>query len=212
MIPLDVFMEHIRKCEIPPCAPDCTSLRGDKLFDTRDFTSFTARAECQSYGMYAVVDQHWTQKLSAWIGGRKVLEVMCGRGWLAKALQMHDVEVIAADNSSWSTAHTKCADLVPVECIDAEEAVRKYTDVEVLIISWPPYADKSAYRAARAWKHGRPIVFIGEGAGGCTAEDTFFRHMRTEEDEPVFPLMSWFGIHDYVGIYQYTHRILTNQE
>lgn len=152
---------------------------------------------CHQRGMWAIVDLTWTRKLADWIGNRKALEVMAGAGWLAKALRIHGVDIVATDNYSWDCDyHPRMVRVTEVLKMDGEEAVNTYKEADVLIMSWPPQT-MDAYRIAEAWGTKRPIVYIGEERGGCTAEDTFHRHFKPEKT--IF-IPRWRGNSDYLQI------------
>ena len=71
----------------------------------------------------------------------------------------------------------------------------------VLMLIWPCYNSLFAYAALKAFG-GRTLVYVGEGSGGCCADDRFFHELaarwvlRKELNIP-----TWEGIHDRVYIY-----------
>ena len=189
---LDEFLGHIHKGVIPPMHPIGTTENGwdDARWRNADFAdwstqSFQARDECIRYGMYAIVERTWTDILANWIGGRKCLEIMAGCGWLSKALSLCKTDVIATDDLSWRESKYKEANNVfPIEKIDAIDAVTKYyNQVEVLLVSWPPYEDETITNVAKLWQ-GRPLIYIGEGDGGCNAPDSFFAGFQEDSHAP----------------------------
>lgn len=133
------------------------------------------------YGMFALVDMSWTAGLEKWIAGRSCLEVMAGKGWLAKALSDHGCDVVATDGRLSHKANVEGApfDVIHMEAV---EAIQKFKDKDVLIMSWPPYGTHDATRTAEAWGTTRPIVYIGEGHGGCTADDDFHEGFFLEQE------------------------------
>lgn len=169
---------------------------------------FELREKYLQQGMYAFVSWKWVDPLAKWIGKRKVLEVMAGRGHLAKALCYKGVDVIATDDYSWytdkKTGHRKWDDPVfHVYDLDAVDAVKRYgSTCDVLVISWP-YMDDIAYKVIREYHKENPkgfIVYIGEDNGGCTANELFFNHFKEVYDDE-FELVKdnyerWWGIHD----------------
>ncbi len=189
MLNTSEFIEYLDKGEIPP-SPPITRWLGPE--------DFRARTHCTERGMWGLVYKGFASELAAWIGDRKVLEVMAGRGWLAKALSDEGVEVVATDDNSWDNKHSKAASVFPVRPMDAVEAALGI-EADVLIMSWPPYGDDIATRVLEAWGESGPIVYIGEGKGGCNAPDSFFQHWRSLSDV-VIPLASWDGLHDGVDI------------
>lgn len=202
---LDNFLATVRLNQIPPSAPAPLNAAGwGSCFSLADAAPYwDGRRECTSRGMWAIVTLDWTRQLADWIGERKALEIMAGAGWLAKALHDHGVDIVATDSQSWDDRHDQMIRLCPIEQQEATEAVCKYADADLLICSWPPYGDGAIYRAAEAWGSERPIVYIGEGEGGCNAPDEFWSHFRELEDAPDIPLKSWRGIHDHIFIGNY---------
>jgi len=207
---LDDFLELIYAGEIPPEPPTfldqhghCNALYRAEKHIYMDY--MVARSSCTERGMWAIVTMDWTAQLAEWIGNRKVLEIMAGRGWLAKALSAHGVDIVATDNNSWDERHSKSKCIWPVVPMGALEAVEHADDfdADILIVSWPPYGDDTVCTACDAWKIEKPIVYIGEGDGGCNAPDRFWQHFEMLDDAPDIPLMSWDGIHDHIFIGHY---------
>ena len=156
---------------------------------------FAFKEICNYHGMWALVDQAWTGALAKWIGNRKVLEVMAGAGWLARALHDHGVNIHATDN------HSRHADtdmhLFPVEQQDAVEAARS-SEADILLVTWPDHGDQTLVEVCQAWGSDRPILYLGE-LGGCTGCPEFFQGVELRGmgiDTPRF-----FGIKDglFVG-------------
>ncbi len=141
-------------------------------------------------GMYAFISQRWTKPLARWIGQRKCLEIMSGRGILAYALQEEGVDLIATDNFLWAKkikTYKKWIDSVTdVFDIDAIAAIEKYgADIDLMIMSWPAI-DNLAYKAIKRLYEINPrakVIYIGEQVGGRTAFYNFFEHFQMIYDE-----------------------------
>lgn len=70
-----------------------------------------------------------------------------------------------------------------------------------LFLCWPPYSDPMARDAVKAWG-GNVCIFIGEGWGGCVADDSFFELMKEEFEDPDYiDIPMWYGVRDYVHIH-----------
>lgn len=180
------FLACIKNGEIPPSAP---------YIHPDDYSS---RRIATKAGMWAIVTLDWTRELADWIGNRHVLEVMAGKGWLAKALSQHGTNLVATDSMEWENMHSDQRYVFPVQKMGAREAVEFYREANLLLISWPPYDEHEIIKVCEAWGTARPIVYIGEGSGGCNAPDEFFAHFRKEPCEITIP--QWPGIHDYLQI------------
>jgi len=191
----------------------------DKYTDSHSWDSFEPRASTEAFrlretflkkGMFALVSWQWVKPFAKWIGDKKCLEVMAGRGWLSLALQSLGVDIIATDDYSWGIKRNWDEPVTEVEELDTIEAVKKYGEgVDLLIMSWP-YMDDNAYNTIKELNNINPdvqIVYIGEGYGGCTASDEFHEHFQEIEDEEfqnaVSGFQQWWGLHDYVSLGKY---------
>ena len=128
---------------------------------------------------------------------------MAGAGWLSKALQDNKINIIPTDNSSWDRIIKK--QVVPVKKLSGLDAVKKYSDCDILIVSWPDYKGEEICEICQEWGSTKPIIYIGEGMGGCTACDEFFEHFKLDPDFDweTIQIMSWDGIHDRVQVGYY---------
>lgn len=81
------------------------------------------------------------------------------------------------------------------------EALADHPD-RALFLCWPSYRDPFAARALDAYA-GTTLLYIGELAGGHTADDAFFaqlgRHWRAVE---TLPLPNWPGTRDALTVYR----------
>lgn len=159
---------------------------------------------------FSLVSTSWIKPLAKWIGNRKVLEVMSGCGSLSYALKQEGVEIIATDNFSWkgdgNSWNKDKKYWSNIENIDCVKAVKKYSkDVDIIIMSWP-YMDDNAYKVLLEMRKQNPdcvLIYIGEGYGGCTADDQFHEAIYEKEiddesfDEAINNYQQWFGIHDF---------------
>lgn len=172
----------------------------------------TFKAIANQEGMWALVTWKWLRPFAEWINGRKVLEVMSGRGWISKGLRELGVDVIATDNFSSHMHWNGKGTVTDVEEIDSLLAVEKYgKNIDILLMAWAPYNDPIAYNVAKKLYEVNPdtiIVFIGESWGGCTANDEFFDSTETIDD-PVFEdtvsdnYEAWFSVNDYPMLLKY---------
>lgn len=184
----ELFFAYLHYGKIPPhppstcCDPEVLSIERIQL-----------RERAIAMGMYALVSFDWVAKLHEWVDGRRVLEVMSGRGWLAKALQELGTDIVASDNDSW---FEKAPPLVRRVKADAKQMARAST-ADILLMSWPPYDEPIAAKTAAAWGSTRPIVFIGEDADGCTADERFFKGFEVIQRHPI---PRWPHIQDQLHI------------
>ncbi|MEC0276870.1 hypothetical protein [Peribacillus frigoritolerans] len=165
-------------------------------------------------GMFGFVSWKWVNPFVEWIGTKRVLEVMAGRGWLTHALRIKGVPVIATDDFSWANGGGWKEPLTQVDHLDAIESVKLYGEqIDILIISWP-YMNDTAYEVLKELHKVNPTalcVYIGEGPGGCTASDKFFSHFEDEHEmenaskwvEVQDNFQRWHGFHDRPAVGRY---------
>ena len=173
-------------------------------YENNIYSTFKLRQEfTEDMGIWCLVAQDWVDLMvEKWMVGKRVLEVIGGTGLLAKAIRKtHKCKrVVVTDDLSWEKKGI--TDIVNFDTevieMDAVESIEVYGwESDVLVMSWMPYDQPLAYKVMQAWGKSKPIVFIGEGQGGCTADDAFFNGFREEDylDIPQFA-----GLHDYVSM------------
>jgi hypothetical protein len=78
----------------------------------------------------------------------------------------------------------------------------RYAD-HALFLCWPPMSSM-AHDSFKNYMEagGETLIYVGEGMGGCTADDNF--HILTEEwhVEKTVNIPQWAGIHDYLSVYK----------
>ena len=201
------YLDYIEKSEIPPDFPHGLTSGGWSYFEAQYdlMTCLKARKDCCAKGLWIVIDKKWTNKLAKYIKNRKCLEIMAGGGWLTKALLEHGVDIVATDDFSWTegkSPHCNMRPVTEVEKLDAVEAVNKYRDRDILVVSWPHSSfDNVLCKACESWGKEKPIIYIGEGEEGCCAGRDFWQYFKTLKIK--FPMKSWDGLHDYVFIGNY---------
>jgi hypothetical protein len=85
--------------------------------------------------------------------------------------------------------------------VGRKDAVNKYM-MPGLFMCWPEYAADWAYKALMRFQ-GDHLVYVGEGYGGCTADDNFHKELNENWDEvQLIALPQWFGLHDYLSIHK----------
>ena len=128
----------------------------------------------------------------------------------AKLLRSEGIQVTPTDLSLSKEKNPyikRTKGFLDVEEIGGLEAVKKYGDHSILMMSWPPYDDPFAYNVLKAFM-GDKLIFVGEGYGGCTGDDDFFSLLDEEwnhVDEIDIP--QWSGIHDYLSLYVRQRRV-----
>lgn len=146
--------------------------------------------------------------LGEWIGDRYTVEVFAGNGYLATHLgqrvRSQGGLYRAYDNAS--THHTKR----PWRGVSKKNAFSApIKKADVIVMTWPAYADNHAYRIARKMVSGQYLVFNGESYGGCTGDDDFHELLLSDFEEDVTLNeeldeyhVRWNGINDFWKIYR----------
>ena len=110
---------------------------------TDNWGSFEAKSTSEAFrlretflkkGMYALVSWQWVKPFAEWIGNRRCLEVMAGRGWLSLALQSLGTNVIATDDYSWPTYKEWGEPVTGIEKIDTVEAVKNMGKTSICLL------------------------------------------------------------------------------
>lgn len=141
----------------------------------------------------------------AWLGdvlaGRGVVEPGAGTGYWAWQMEQAGISVAAYEpgepgenmfaRREWTTVLR-----------DDHSAVKHHPD-RALFLCWPSYDEPWAAQALACYS-GDLLIYAGEGEGGCTADDEFFRLLEAEWDEigcsPQH--VSYWGIHCYLTAYR----------
>lgn len=213
----DLFIEYSVPHEIPEKMPKIIQPRRS-MFDLPNFSvgdflkEYKMREAYIEIGMFGFISWNWISPFSKWVGTRKCLEVMSGRGWFSKALRDKEINVTCTDDFSWAEdKYLSWQDSVTeVEKLDAVDAVEKYgTKIEILLMSWADTSN-TAYKVIKRLHEVNPkalVVFIGEGMGGCTANNNFFNHFDEIDDETFIQASSkyeqWYGIKDRLFLGKY---------
>jgi len=142
--------------------------------------------------------------LSAIAAVGPIVEIGAGSGYWAMLLRERGVDIIAydanpprkgADANHWHVDTPTWTEVIEGSPFDAG----KHPD-RTLFLCWPPMS-YMAHNALRSYR-GQRVIYIGEGGGGCTADDLFDADLErewTEESEVSLP--QWYGIHDWLRIY-----------
>lgn len=141
--------------------------------------------------------------ISKTISGCKVVELVAGSGFLASCIMANPnkpINYLATDAMKGDDTFTKT--YFKVQKLNHLETLTKNPDADVLIINWPTYKDKWASEALRKFK-GDIVIYIGEGMGGCNADDGFFEELSENwEEKECEPCIQWQGLRDSLFLYK----------
>ena len=141
----------------------------------------------------------WDNESSRLVRGHsdQVVSVAAGGGFIEWHLRETGVDVVATDIKEYGYWDNGFID---IEVLDAVNAVKKYSDRDVLL-SWPEYRESIAYDVAINMSSGRKLYYIGERPGGCCADGEFFDYLEESFEfirGHVIP--TWCGIYDALWI------------
>jgi len=212
---MEAIKQQLLKKEIPESYPEDISrmIPIEMMILNRDIE----RNNFIDLSSFALVSNRWVKPLAEYIGNKKCLEIMAGRGVLSKALSECGVDIIATDNFSWTWRNndkekgslTQEQLWFHVENLDNIQAIEKYgKDMEYIICSWPDYSANYMYKALLKMREVNPnckLIYIGEGYGGCTADDDFHESFEIIKDDIIFnniaeKFQRWWGIRDRLTI------------
>lgn len=170
---------------------------------------------CSTYS-WAIPDPATLDFLAEWLAP-SAIEIGAGTGYFAWQMQQRGVAMAAydiapphmsAENEYHSPRDTKETHLLgtlrdiyfPVE-MGGPEVVEQYPE-RALFLCWPPYSSDMAAQCLQSYR-GNRLIYIGEGSGGCNADDAFFETLEQEWHEVAFHSpIQWDAIHDYVQVFE----------
>lgn len=126
--------------------------------------------------------------------GRDVVEIGAGTGYWAWLLGQAGCRVQAFEREVGQPPRW-------VELQTGGPEVLARVQASTLLLCWPPMNEPLALDSLHAFR-GDWVVYVGEGPGGCTADDAFHAelagHWRLEQ---TLELPQWPGAHDRAYIY-----------
>lgn len=206
-----------------PALDEWRACFGDDHFNTYERRRFpldahTHRRRVTSVYSFAVPTD---EALDAIASYGPVVEIGAGTGYWASLLEDRGCDVVAYDLldeafHKWFPTGTGLL-YADVQRGGVEKAA-EHADRTLLLV-WPPMSSM-AIDALRAYAlaGGRRLVYVGEGYGGCTADDAFFEALhtgcRSDWDTVVclhktpwrevraVEIPQWDGLHDYLAVYE----------
>lgn len=166
------------------------------------------------YCGFSLVAREWTVPLAKsmfeYCGRRPlVLEIMSGLGTLTRALRQDNIVDVAsvdihADQYCFNYDMQWDPDIENIDCI---EAIKQYKDADFVICSWPR-GNGTMTKFVKVMHDVNPkciLIYIGELAGGCCAEDEFFEVTTECDDFDIsrVHIPRWYGINDEICAFRY---------
>jgi hypothetical protein len=173
----------------------------DPLHARKGMSSHDRRVWCVRRYAFAIPTEAALSTLARFA---PLVELGAGTGYWAYLLQRRGVDCLPFDTAppdqlpnphrfnavTWTDVHR-----------GGIEVLRAHAN-RALLLCWPPYRDAFAANALSAYA-GAILLYIGEPAGGHTADDGFFAQLEREW-RPVqeVPLPNWPGTADRLVVYR----------
>ena len=171
----------------------------------RDWGVFEARRRLVRKYAWAMLSQ---EAIEGFAAHSPILAVGSGNGYNESLIKEAGADIIATDLDPWQGRT-----YMDVWKRGASEAAAQYSQ-RALMFCWPSYAESWAWEALCAYR-GNTVLYVGEGAGGCTGCDRFHNLLSggwSEDYEAFIPgdweevqnfwIPQWNGIHDFAAVYR----------
>jgi len=192
----------------------------------REVSTWDERERCCRQYCWAVPDPASCAFVAQWLSLRAV-EIGAGTGYWAWQIAQMGVDIVAYDEAPPDQAATNHwhsprdaedrfigelrACYFPLQ-VGGPEQLTDHAD-RALFLCWPPFDSpilikrQTMASACLTAYRGRRLVYIGEGQGGCTGDDTFFEDLgnnwvEVAQHRPV----QWVGVHDWIRVYERRQR------
>jgi hypothetical protein len=149
--------------------------------------------------------------LEAIAGYAPIVELGAGTGYWAYLLRNRGVDIVAYDLAPPGVLDNtyKFEPRTWTQVVRGGVEVLDHHADRALFLCWPGYRDTFADEALERYA-GPVLIYVGEDAGGHTANDGFFDRLGREwllEEQIAIP--RWSGTHDNLSIYNRRHPLST---
>lgn len=174
----------------------------DKIFDNISTTSNLGESNIEEMAhmifnfhdhldLFAIPTWEWVINFSKLLENKKVLEFGAGTGIISAMLKKLNIDIRAIDNYN---RHLNIL-FDEIEITDGIEYLKEHKDeYDVLFFAWPEMNDTCINACDIFLDENKKIYYLGEEAGGCTADDIFFNKYDLKFINVHYT--SLFGLHD----------------
>lgn len=116
-------------------------------------------------------------------------------------MRKYGTELVSVNDNSWSKYFNNYFDFIVKS--DAVEYI-KNNDNDLIIMSWPDYTKPFAYNIWQNMRKSQTLIYIGEGYGGCTADDDFHKTVQKYEIKTNLNenFHAFYTVHDKIFVYK----------
>lgn len=147
---------------------------------------------------WAVPNENAIDEITEFLNGQTVVDIACGTGYWSYLLKQKGNNVISVDieprDKPW-------ADTLSLNAVTLHRKLDEFQN-SALMFCWPPYADPMAFKTLKTYK-GNKVIYIGEGHGGCTADDAFHELLWNQfELVKEVNIPQFNGLHDKMWFFE----------
>jgi hypothetical protein len=138
--------------------------------------------------------------IAKFTNGMSIVEYLAGTGYWSWLLQNEfNVKVICTDKTNERFTVSQYKTFLPV----LRKRIGKPIADTVSFISWVPYTSSIALPFLQKMSPDSKLVWIGEGYGGCCADDKTYEYLDSSfECVESVPLVQFPGLHDNLYLYR----------
>ena len=174
---------------------------------TENKTDFMHRYEFTRNISWAIPNHNVIDQLTKFFVDKgPILEVGSGFGLWTGLLKAYGLDVVATDPflshglDDVASSQRSSKTYTDVVCMNHLKAIETY-NTPCLFLCWPSCGGSFAAEALIAFQ-GKYLIYIGEGLGGCTANDEFFDILYNNWTKLEYiSIPSWNAINDGLYIY-----------
>jgi hypothetical protein len=129
----------------------------------------------QAFG-FSIITSEELSALQRMLHGKRLLEVGAGSGYISRLLADSGADVTASEMGGWSSYGEAGAN--PYRRDHEGDSVGMVSsEFDAVLMAWPPLGKQFAAEVARRMSSGQTLFHLGEGAGGCTGNATFYEEL-----------------------------------
>lgn len=156
--------------------------------------TYVDRAKAVWHYAWAVPNEGSIATIVREAAGREIVEICAGSGYWGALINDAGGKITCYDIDPWPVRH------YPVS-VGSSEKLENSKD-KCLFLCWPPYDMPIGYECLQAFD-GDTLFYVGEGYGGCTADDDFHSLLNDAWKEVVdFTIPQHDGLHDRLFVYR----------